>query len=134
MSETYGYDANGNLLNGGVGSNVYDYENHLVAAGGVSLVYDGDGNRVKETVATTTTSYLVAVQNLTGYAPVLDELQNGAVSRTYSYGLELINQRQSIAGPPRTSFYGYDVTTRCAFSPAPPVQSQKPTITTRSGS
>ena len=102
------YDADGNLLNGGAGSNIYDFENHLVAAGGVSLVYDGDGNRVKETVATTTTSFLVADQNLTGYAQVMDELQGGAVSRTYSYGLELINERQSIAGTPTTSFYGYD--------------------------
>lgn len=42
--------------------------------GGVKLVYDGDGDRVKETVAGTTTSYLVADQNLTGYAQVLDEL------------------------------------------------------------
>ena len=102
------YDSNGNLLNGGVGSNTYDFENHLVAAGGVSLVYDGDGNRVKETVATTTTSFLVADQNLTGYAQVMDELQGGSVSRIYSYGLELINQRQTLSGAPTTSFYGFD--------------------------
>jgi RHS repeat-associated protein len=80
----------------------------LVQAGGVKLVYDGDGNRVKETVATTTTSYLVADQNLTGYAQVLDEVQGGTVSRTYSYGLELINETQSIAGASTTSFYGFD--------------------------
>jgi len=58
-----------------VGGNVYDFENRLVQAGGVSLVYDGDGNRVQETVAGVTTSYLVADQNLTGYAQVMDELQ-----------------------------------------------------------
>ena len=102
------YDANGNLLNGGVGSNIYDFENHMVAAGGVSLVYDGDGNRVQETVAGVTTSYLVADQNLTGYAQVLDELQGGVVSRTYSYGLSLINEQQSVAGAPTISFYGFD--------------------------
>jgi RHS repeat-associated protein len=102
------YDANGNLLNGGVGSNVYDSENHMVAAGGVSLVYDGDGNRVKETVAGVATSYLVADQNLTGYAQVLDELKAGAVSRTFSSGLSLINERQSIAGASTASFYGFD--------------------------
>ena len=102
------YDANGNLLNGGVGSNIYDFENHMVAAGGVALVYDGDGNRVQETVAGVTTSYLVADQNLTGYAQVLDELQGGVVSRTYSYGLSLINEQQSVAGAPMTSFYGFD--------------------------
>jgi hypothetical protein len=33
-----------------------------------SKVYDGDGNRVQETVAGVTTSYLVADQNFTGYA------------------------------------------------------------------
>ena len=102
------YDANGNLLNGGVGSNMYDFENHMVAAGGVSLAYDGDGNRVQETVAGVTTSYLVADQNLTGYAQVMDELQGGVVSRTYSYGLSLINEQQSVAGAPTTSFYGFD--------------------------
>lgn len=101
------YDSNGNLLNGGVGSNTYDFENHMVAAGGVSLAYDGDGNRVQETVAGVTTSYLVADQNLTGYAQVLDELQ-GVVSRTYSYGLSLINEQQSVAGASTTSFYGFD--------------------------
>ena len=55
-----------------------------------------------------TTSYLAADQNPTGYAQVLDELQGGAVVRTYSYGLELINQRQTLAGTLTTSFYGYD--------------------------
>ena len=90
------------------GSNVYDFENRLVSAGGVTLVYDGDGNRVKETVAGVTTSYLVADQNLTGYAQVLDEIQSGAVTRTSSYGLELIDERQTIAGTLTTSFYGYD--------------------------
>ena len=102
------YDANGNLLQSGAGTNVYDFENRLVQAGGVKLVYDGDGNRVKETIAGTTTSYLVADQNLTGYAQVMDELQSGAVSRTYSYGLSLISERQTLAGASSTSFYGFD--------------------------
>jgi hypothetical protein len=43
-------------------------------------------------------------QNLTGYAQVMDELQGTAVTRTYSYGLELINERQTIAGTPTASF------------------------------
>jgi RHS repeat-associated protein len=63
---------------------------------------------VQETVAGVTTSYLVADQNLTGYAQVLDELQGSVVSRTYSYGLSLINEQQSVAGAPATSFYGFD--------------------------
>ena len=101
------YDSNGNLLLSGAGANVYDFENRLVQAGGVKIVYDGDGNRVKETVATTTTSYLVADQNLTGYAQVMDEVQGGAVSRTYSYGLSLISQKLTAIGQ-GLSFYGFD--------------------------
>ncbi len=102
------YDINGNLLNGGVGSNVYDFENRLVQAGSVGLVYDGDGNRVAETVAGVTTTYLVADQNATGYAQVMEELQSGVVVRAYSYGLVLVNQRQTLNNTPTTSFYGYD--------------------------
>jgi RHS repeat-associated protein/uncharacterized repeat protein (TIGR01451 family) len=102
------YDTNGNLLNGGVGSNRFDFENRLVSAGGVTIVYDGDGNRVSETVAGTTTNYLVTDLNTTGYSQVLEELQGGAVSRAYSYGLGLISERQTIAGAASTSFYGYD--------------------------
>ena len=105
---TDSYDANGNTTFNSGQTNVYDFENRLVQRGGVTIVYDGDGNRVKETVAGVTTSYLVADQNPTGYAQVLDEIQNGAVTRTYSYGLELINERQSISGTLTTSFYGYD--------------------------
>ena len=101
------YDANGNLLNGGVGSNIYDFENHMVAAGGVTLAYDGDGNRVKETVAGVATSYLVADQNLTGYAQVMDELQGGAVSRTYSTAF-MISQQRTLPVRSTTSFYGFD--------------------------
>ena len=102
------YDANGNLLNGGVGSNLFDFENHLVSAGGVTLVYDGDGNRVSETIAGVTTNYLVADLNTTGFSQVVEESQGGAVFRAYSYGLALISERQTIAGAASTSFYGYD--------------------------
>jgi RHS repeat-associated protein len=72
------------------------------------IVYDGDGNRVSETVGTVTTNYLVDTVNPTGYAQVVDELQSGTVSRTYSYGLERISEAQSISGTATTSFYGYD--------------------------
>ncbi len=68
------YDANGNLLNGGVGTNVYDFENRLVSAGGVQIVYDGDGNRVQETAAGATTRYITAEVNPTRYVQVLGEL------------------------------------------------------------
>jgi len=105
---TDSYDANGNTIVNSGQTNVYDFENRLVQRGGVKIVYDGDGNRVKETVAGVTTTYLVSDQNPTGYAQVLDEMQNGAVTRTYSYGLELINEHQNLSGTLTTSFYGYD--------------------------
>lgn len=102
------YDANGNLLFSGTGNNVYDFENRLVQSGAVSIVYDGDGNRVSETVAGVTTSYLVDTQNPTGYPQVLDELINGSVTRTYAYGLKRISQTQLINAAWVPSFYGYD--------------------------
>jgi RHS repeat-associated protein len=76
-------------------------------------VYDGDGNRVSETVAGVTTNYVVADINPTGYAQVLDELPpqqpgRGVVSnRSYTYGLFLINQRLA-ASSSQLSYYGYD--------------------------
>jgi RHS repeat-associated protein len=102
------YDSNGNtILSGGV-SDVYDFENHLIHKGGVTIVYDGDGNRVSETAGTVTTNYLVDTQNPTGYAQVVDELQNGLVARSYSYGLERINENQTLNAVVTASFYGYD--------------------------
>jgi YD repeat-containing protein len=61
------YDSDGNtMVSNGVGY-VYDFENRLVqAGGGISIVYDGDGNRVSKTVAGVTTTYLVDDQNPTG--------------------------------------------------------------------
>ncbi len=58
------YDANGNTTaSSGVGY-VYDFENHLVqAGGGITIVYDGDGNRVSKTVAGVTTTYLVGFEH-----------------------------------------------------------------------
>lgn len=81
---------------------------HLIQKGGVTIVYDGDGNRVSETVGSVTTTYLVDTVNPTGYAQVVDELQNGTVSRTYAYGLERIDQDQLLNGTWTASFYGYD--------------------------
>lgn len=81
------YDGDGNTINSSGTANTYDFENHMVQHGYVAIVYDGDGNRVSETVGGVATNYLVDTQNPTGYAQVLDELQSGTVTRTYSYGL-----------------------------------------------
>jgi RHS repeat-associated protein/uncharacterized repeat protein (TIGR01451 family) len=101
-------DANGNLLLSGTGNNVYDFENRLVQSGAVSIVYDGDGNRVSETAGGITTSYLVDMLNPTGYSQVLDELVNGSVTRTYAFGLQRISQNQLIGNAWTPSFYAYD--------------------------
>ena len=109
MNESY--DANGNVLSTGGNSFTYDSENHLIAmnGGAVSILYDAFGNRVAKTVNGVTTKYLVEDDlNPTGYPQVLDELTNGAVTRTYTYGLQRISQNQILANTWTPSFYGYD--------------------------
>ncbi len=100
------YDADGNTTASGGNAYAYDFENRLTSqnGGAVSIVYDGDGNRVSKTVGATTTKYLVDDRNLTGYAQVLEELSGGMVQRVYTYGLNRISQSQASG----TSFYGYD--------------------------
>ena len=46
--------------------------------------------------------------NPTGYPQVFDETVNGLVTRTYTYGLQRINENQTISGTRTPSFYGYD--------------------------
>ena len=104
------YDANGNVTATGGKTFAYDSENHLMSmnGGAVSIVYDGDGNRVAKTVNGVTTYYLVDDLNPTGYPQVVEELQGGAVNRQYTYGLQRINENQPISNVWTTSFYGYD--------------------------
>jgi len=80
----------------------------MTAHGAVTIVYDGDGNRVSETVGGTTTKFLVDDKNPTGLPQVLDELVNGSVTRTYAYGLNRISENQLISNTWTPSFYGYD--------------------------
>ena len=119
------YDKNGNALyqNGytsqttpslvapGSGTtDQYDLENRLTQRGTtVTIVYDGDGNRVKKTVGTTDTHYLVDYLNPTGYGQVLEEQPNPGGTPTvpmvkYTYGLDLVNQDRGGT----VSYYGYD--------------------------
>ena len=110
-SETY--DANGNVTSTGGKSFTYDSENHLVSMSATgtsaSIIYDAFGNRVSKTVNGLTTQYLVEDdKNPTGYPQVFDELTNGAVTRTYTYGLQRIDEEQVIDGAWTPSFYGYD--------------------------
>ena len=101
------YDNNGNTTSSNSNSYAYDFENHLTSlnTGAVTYIYDGDGNRVAKTIGGTTTNYLVDTNNTTGYAQVVDELQNGAVTKSFTYGHDLISQR--IIGS-TVSFYSYD--------------------------
>ena len=97
----------------GTKSFAYDSENHLMtmAASGtsVSLVYDGDGNRVSKTVNGISTQYLVDDLNPTGYPQVVEELSGaGVVTRQYTYGLQRIDENQILNGAWTPSFYSYD--------------------------
>jgi RHS repeat-associated protein len=110
-SETY--DANGNVLSTGGMTYTYDSENHMTSATGngkvVTMVYDAFGNRVSKTVNNVTTQYLVEDDvNPTGLPQVLEEVENGAAVRTYTYGLQRISESQMVSGTWTTSFYGYD--------------------------
>lgn len=80
------YDANGNTTSSAGITNTYDFENRMTGHSAVSLVYEGDGNRVSETAGGTTTKFLVDDHNPTGLPQVLDEIVNGSVTRTYAYG------------------------------------------------
>ena len=73
------------------------------------MVYDAFGNRVAKTVNGVTTQYLVEDDvNPTGLPQVVEETVNGAVTRSYTYGLERISEAQPIQGAWTPSFYEYD--------------------------
>jgi len=106
------YDNNGNTTLTGGRSFTFDAENHLISMNQgstlVTLLYDGDGNRVAKTVGSVTTRYLVDDLNPTGYPQVVDELVGGAVTRQYTYGLDRISENQFVGGGWTPSFYGVD--------------------------
>ncbi len=100
------YDANGNTTASiGLGY-AYDFENHLIQQGGITVIYDGDGNRASKTVAGVKTTYLVDTQNPTGYAQVITET-TGNTTRQYVLGLERVSERIA-GGTATTRFYDYD--------------------------
>lgn len=80
--------------------------------GAVQMLHDGDGNRVAKAVTSggvaTMTYYLVEDLNPTGLPQVMDELTNGVVTRTYTYGLQRISEDQIVSGAWTPSFYSYD--------------------------
>jgi RHS repeat-associated protein len=95
------YDANGNTLTSGGVTYTYDFEDRLLTTStGITIVYDGDGNRVSENG----TKYLVDDLTPTGYAQVAEELVGGSVSAQFTYGVMRISQNR--AGT--VSYYAYD--------------------------
>ncbi len=108
------YDSNGNTVGSGGMADSYDFENHLVGHGyAITLVYDGDGNRVKKTASGISTYYVVDDRNPTGYAQVIEELTAGyygspVLQRVYTWGHALISQDQLINNQWAMSFYGHD--------------------------
>jgi RHS repeat-associated protein len=91
---------------GGGNAFAYDSQDRLTKfnGGSVTMVYDGDGNRVAKSSGGVTTQYLVDDLNPTGLQQVAEEVVGGAVERRYVYGPDRISQTQ--AGT--TSIYGYD--------------------------
>ncbi|MHB8484035.1 MAG: RHS repeat-associated core domain-containing protein [Nitrospiria bacterium] len=69
---SYVYDANGNMTQQGYNNLVYDYENRLISvtnpalSSPTTMVYDGDGGRVKKTVNGITTIYIGKLYECTG--------------------------------------------------------------------
>jgi RHS repeat-associated protein len=107
------FDANGNTRTNSGNTFAYDVVNRMtnavVSGTNIVMVYDGDGNRVRKVVGSTTNLYLVDDRNPTGYAQVLEEktVSGGTTNlvRLYTYGLDLISQKDTA-----TAFYGYDGT------------------------
>lgn len=104
------YDQDGNAIAEGGKTFSYDSQNELVSmnGGAATILYDGLGNRIAKTANGVTTSYLVDDLNPTGYPQVVDELTNGVVTRTYTYGWQRISEDQVISNQWTPSFYGYD--------------------------
>jgi len=58
-TNSYAYDANGNMITRGSQTITWDAENRVTGVtGGASFVYDGDGNRVKKTEGGETILYI----------------------------------------------------------------------------
>jgi hypothetical protein len=99
------FDSNGNTLTSGGVTYTYDFEDRLLStSSGVQIAYDGDGDRVSETVGGMTTKFLVDTQTPIGYAQVAEEIVGGVVVAHYTYGTMRISQNR--AGV--ISYYGYD--------------------------
>ena len=110
---TDSYDDNGNTTNSSGNAYRYDPLNNVtnVNNGAALLTYDGDGNRLKKTVGSATTYYVLDDRNPSGYVQVLEEwtASSGAtnLTRVHNYGLQLISQRTPTPTP-STNYFIFD--------------------------
>ncbi len=101
----YQYDAYGNLLDDGSSQYTYDAALRLktVTKDGMttSYTYNGDGDRVSQTVGTTTTTYVLDIA--TPLTMVLAET-TGTDTIRYLHGLDLVAQSDGTS----TEYFAYD--------------------------
>ncbi len=99
------YDAYGNLLDDGSSQYTYDAALRLktVTTGGstTSYTYNGDGDRVSQTVGTETTTYVI--DTATPLTMVLAET-TGTDTIRYLHGLDLVAQSDGVS----TEYFAYD--------------------------
>ena len=100
------YDDNGNTIIADGRTSEYDFENRPLSMNDTEVLftYDGDQNRVLTVTGGESVFFLVDDVNPTGYAQVLEEIQEGRVDRVYTYGIDLISQSRG----EEVNFYGYD--------------------------
>ena len=102
----YDYDAYGNLVDDGVNTYSYDAAMRLISVtDGVtttSHTYNGDGDRISQTVDSVTTTYVI--DTATPLTMVLSET-TGTETTFYLHGLDLVAQSDGT----NTSYFGsYD--------------------------
>ena len=100
------FDPAGNTLTFAGYTYAYDFENRLVSVDGdeIQYIYNGDGDRVSQTIGDEVTGFLMDRLNPTGYAQVIDELVLSITERQHTYGLDLVAQHRSSG----TNYYLYD--------------------------
>ena len=123
-------DLNGDGTSDQTLDSVYDYAGRLVhyrnsTGTQVTLVYDGDGNRLRKQVrassgatSRTFTRYIASPQNPTGYSQVLEEWSATApdvgsatayaLTARYTHGLRLVKQDRLVAGATGTDYFAID--------------------------
>lgn len=111
----YAHDANGAAVEfsrGGPGAGTvhidsYDFRGRLLSrdSGAVQLTHDAFGNLARKTAGGSTTEYLVDLFSPSGYAQTVEEITDGVVTKTFTYGAALIGM-DFVVSPPGGSVWG----------------------------